>query len=384
MRILFVSGTSIGGAARSTHALADVLTERGHVAATLMRKENAPGRSYVHRRLVNLRVKLRGHSAANLVDRVARRIGTHLYIDDAHSRRTSWLAVRPENALRHALAAISPDVLVVNSIDLMAWRQLRADAAARDLPVVLYIREETGLLHLSHSRVPPDAIIANAEGHAEGARELGYHAVVAPSVIEADECRVDSTRERVVLVNPVETHGVDVALALAAARPDIPFTFVESWPLDAPVRQALLEVLRGLPNVVLRDATPDVRNVFRDARILLAPYRYPGRARVIAEAHINGLPALASNSYGIVEAVGPGGVVLDPDGPIEDWISAMSRLWDDDNYYDEMSLAALECSARAEMQPEHIASVVEQVLSTVVSSSEASSRRDPVPPRALP
>jgi glycosyltransferase involved in cell wall biosynthesis len=369
MRILFVSGVSVGGAARSTHELAALLARRDHVVATLMRDETAPRRTYVHRRLVNLRTKLGDRRVSSAVDWLARFVGRGLRNDPQGRVELAFTAVRPENALDVALERVQPDVVVVNSIDLPAWRQVRDDLRRRAMPVVLYLREEAGLLHLSHSKIPPDLLFANASGHAEAARALGYEPILVPSIVDCDDCAVESTRERVLFINPVDMYGLDIALALAAARPDVPFAFVESWPLEPRELEALDARLRELPNVELRRFVPDTRALFGDSRILLVPYRYPGRSRVVAEAHCSGIPALASNLYGIAEAVGEGGLLVDPDGPIDAWISALATMWDDRARYDELARTALEHSRRADMQPARIAATIEQALRDLVSRS---------------
>jgi UDP:flavonoid glycosyltransferase YjiC (YdhE family) len=58
MRILFVSGTSIGGSAHSTRELAERLVARGHDVSILFRVEGAKRTRYVHKRAINLVVKL--------------------------------------------------------------------------------------------------------------------------------------------------------------------------------------------------------------------------------------------------------------------------------------------------------------------------------------
>jgi glycosyltransferase involved in cell wall biosynthesis len=377
MRMLFVSGTSVGGAARSTYELAELLRHRDHVVATVVRNETAPRRTYVHRRAVNLRVKLEGRRVARLVDAAARRIGARLAREPNRAGTWTFRAVRPENALVKALRTVQPDVVIVNSIDLPAWRQLRDDLRRRHIPVVLYIREETGLLHLSHSKVEPDLVFANAAGHAEAARDLGFDAVVVPSVIDCTSVRVESTRERVVFVNPTAMHGLDIALALARARADIPFTFLESWPLPHDELAALRATIGELSNTELRRFVPDARQVYADMRVLLAPYRYPGRSRVIAEAQCNGIPTLASDRYGLAEAVGAGGVLADPEGPIDAWIDGLAALWDDHETYASLSDAALQHSRRDEMQPETIAATVERALDNLLASYSPSEPRRP-------
>jgi glycosyltransferase involved in cell wall biosynthesis len=366
MRILLVSGVAVGGAARSTYELARVLGARGHTVGLVVRNEDAPRRTEFHRRLVNARVKTAGRPGNLLVDRATRLVGRRLEPGPPTENVRSWTAVRPENALPRALAAVQPEIVVVNSIDLPAWRQLRADLAERNIPVALYLREENGLLHLSHSKIPPDVLFANAEGHAAAAAKLGYDAVVVPSIIDCATCSVESTRERVLFVNPVPMYGLDIALEMARSRPEIPFAFVESWPLSDGDLHALEQQLAELPNVELRRFVDSPRALYRDARILLVPYRYPGRSRVVSEAHCSSIPVLASNLYGISEAVGGGGVLVDPDGPVSAWIDALDRMWPDGEAYDALVAAAHAASARPEIQPDSILGNFEATLDRAV------------------
>jgi glycosyltransferase involved in cell wall biosynthesis len=73
--------------------------------------------------------------------------------------------------------------------------------------------------------------------------------------------------------------------------------------------------------------------------------------RVASEAHYSGIPVVASNKGGLTESVGPGGVTLDADAPIDNWVDAIRRLWTDDTYYDEKSAAAVAYSKRADIDP---------------------------------
>ena len=70
-----------------------------------------------------------------------------------------------------------------------------------------------------------------------------------------------------------------------------------------------------------------------------------------SEAHFSGIPVVASNRGGLPEAVGPGGILLDPDGPIDPWVNAIRRLWHDDGHYAALSAAALVHSKRPEINP---------------------------------
>ena len=141
-----------------------------------------------------------------------------------------------------------------------------------------------------------------------------------PPLVTPALYRVQSERRSVVFVNPHPVKGVEIAFALARRRPDIPFEFVESWELAAVSRRALLKEAARLPNVHLRKWGLDMKPVYLVAKLILAPSRWEeGWGRVVSEAQVSGIPALASRRGGLPEAVGPGGILVDPDAELTEW-----------------------------------------------------------------
>jgi glycosyltransferase involved in cell wall biosynthesis len=115
----------------------------------------------------------------------------------------------------------------------------------------------------------------------------------------------------------------------------------------------LLARLEKLPNVTLRPSTDDMRTVYRDARIVLAPSRWEEAfGRIAAEAHVNGIPVIASDIGGLPEAVGPGGTLIDPGAPAQVWADAVKRLWNDAAAYDDASRSARSHAMRDDMTPD--------------------------------
>ncbi len=93
-----------------------------------------------------------------------------------------------------------------------------------------------------------------------------------------------------------------------------------------------------------------MKSVYAQTKILLTPSKVEEAwGRVASEAQYNGIPVLASDIGGLPEAVGPGGVLIDPSGPIELWVETLRRLWNDDAFYREKSEAALAYSKRPEL-----------------------------------
>jgi glycosyltransferase involved in cell wall biosynthesis len=372
MRILFVSGTAIGGSAHSTRELAERLTARGHDVAILFRVDGDRVRK-LHKRAVNLVTKLGDSGLATRVDRVAALIARKPHRDPESVTYEVWQSVVIENSIRTVLRSFGPDVVVASSLGRVAWKRIRLMLQSLGIPSVLYIREENALGHLSISKAPPDLLLTNAHTYAERAAELGSPAVMIPSVVTVDRYIVTSNRERVLFVNPVPSYGLETALELAAARPDVPFAFVEWWKLDDDERAALNErLVAKLPNVLLRPATDDPGAVYADARLLLAPFLLDGRPRVVLEAQANGIPVLARDLPALRETVGPGGRLVRSEASINEWAAALGELIDDPERYREVCEAARAHAHREEVDPEVIVSRFERALADLVAGS-----RDP-------
>ncbi len=368
MRILFVSGVAVGGSARSTRELADHLAQRGHDVATLLQVERARRRRYLHTRAVNLTVKLGASPLTRPVAGAAATIGRRPVRTPGPSNVESWETFLPQNSLSAVIGSFHPDVVVTSSIDRMAWRRIRRLLQKRGIPSVLYVREHNAFGHLTVSAAPPDLLIANARAHEDTARRLGHHAITIPSLVSVRHCLVESRRERVLLVNPTPLYGLDIALGVVRARPGVLFTFAPSTPLEPAARDALLAEIGRCPNVELREFDPDARRLYADASVLLAPYRSNGRPRVVLEAQANGIPVLGSDLPAVQEAIGPGGIVLAADLPVDAWAAALDRMLEPATY-GRLADAARRHARRPEVDPDAIAERFERALADLVATS---------------
>lgn len=367
LRILLMSGTRNGGAARSTHALAAHLAARGHDVRGLFRTEQFPRADYLYKRTVNLYTKLAGlRGPASAVDLAARRLGARRRPGPSGlGYPVEWCAV-PENGLRGFTRTWRPDVAVVCSIERIGWRRTRDALRASGIPSLLYMREAVAVTHLTVSNAPPDLLVSNAASHADRARELGYECLVIPSVVEPAQTAVASTRTTALLVNPIPSHGVRTVLELARRRPNIPFVLQRSWAIPPSELSALEERAAALGNVEIRPFTADGSSIYRDAKVLLVPHEIDNRPRVVAEAQANGIPVVAADQPGLREAVGPGGVLVACDAGPQEWVSALSSVWDDDDAYERAVADALAHAARPEMQPHAVVDAFEAALRSVV------------------
>jgi glycosyltransferase involved in cell wall biosynthesis len=268
----------------------------------------------------------------------------------------------PLNAARAICQSRRPDIAVVQLGDLGGL----ADAfAGAGVPVLIYGHDR---FTFDQAVLPDHALISYAAcsaflvGHMR--RRLGVEVAFVPVLVEPDDYRVESTRRVVTFVNPIPRKGSDIVFALAARRPDIPFVFVEAWVLRNRVWRYLDGRAAHYGNVRLMRRTDDMRPVYASSRIILAPsLGDEAWGRVVSEAQVSGLPAITSNSGGLPEAVGPGGIVVDRDASIEDWGDALSQLWDNPDVYRHFAQKASEHARRTDFQPDQVVDAAIRVLS---------------------
>jgi glycosyltransferase involved in cell wall biosynthesis len=126
-----------------------------------------------------------------------------------------------------------------------------------------------------------------------------------------------------------------------------------------------------------------MKDIYRRAKVLLAPSRWEEAwGRVATEAQFSGIPVLASNRGGLPESVGPGGIQLDPDGPIEDWVEALRRLWFDKAFYADLSAKALAYAKRPQINPDRQIDLLLETARTAIRGGNfaltaSASRSDP-------
>jgi glycosyltransferase involved in cell wall biosynthesis len=354
VRILFVSGTAGGGAALSTHELADRMAARGHEVGMVVRRRQvntglaSPGGRWLARKGPSRVV--RGMERA-----LARRVPAP--VETSHG--PVWTVRHLERLTPALIEGFGPDVLVVNTVHARAWAALRG--AADGVPTVLYVREHGAVRHAADGGA--DLVVANARSHADALARQGGEAVVVASVVDTATSAVESTRTTVLCINPIPTRGLDIALEVARRRPDLRFAFQESHRLSPRDHRILARRLRGATNVELRRYTDDRAAVYRDASVLLAPYLNDNRPRVVLEAQANGIPVVATDRPGLRESVGAGGVLVADD----DWVGALASVLDDPERYEALSAAAREHAARPEVDPDHLAACFEAALDRVVT-----------------
>lgn len=160
--------------------------------------------------------------------------------------------------------------------------------------------------------------------------------------------------EFITFINPSFEKGVNVFMPMAklAAQenPEIKFLVVQSRGRWGVAMKVLKFIPEDFPNVKIIGHQKDMRPVYASTKVLLLPSTWhESGARVIAEALLNGIPVIASNTGGSAELVGEGGVMLDlPEdvrekrgepadrATVRTWLDEVKRVWYDQSYFQEL------------------------------------------------
>ncbi len=334
LRILFATGHPhlpqiAGGLQASTDETMKGLIARGHD--------------------VRLLCGLTGAGSLGLRHRIALKLSRGATVSDGSAGYATFRAWHPPHpdVASAVLSAFPADVLLAQGGNTA---ELVATFGALGVPGVIYFRnvEFDDLRPLLPSLDRHTAYISNSHfTRSRAERDLGVSSTVIYPLIDADRYRVTPSGEKVVFINPHPSKGVSVACDLATLCPDIPFLFVEAWTLDGPEYDAIRARIRALPNVTLLPRTSDMAAIYAQARLVLVPSQWEEAfGRVVAEAQISGIPALASRIGGLPEAIGSGGILLPPDAPAHHWAAALRQIWDDPAEHAHLSQAATHHAAR--------------------------------------
>ena len=332
MNLLFVTAHPhtpqiAGGSQSSTHELSLEIIKRGHEVSVLSGLYHKDRLGYLVRAALKLtpmkytRDKLPGYPVYR-----------------------KWFVWEEGDAV---LKQAKPDVLIVTAGKPFKTAKHFAQFG---IPLVVYVRDvEFHKYEASPADLPASTIyVANSQFTADAYKEkYGIDAVPIPPMFMAERYTCDHAPEVVSFINPHPKKGRDIAFQIAERCPDIPFEFVEGWPLPEDVSKQNVEWARKCGNVTLKPRTNDMRKVYSRTKILLIPSQWQEAwGRIASEAHFSGIPCVATKIGGLSESVGEGGILISPDAPIDDWVTAVRKLWDDQGFYAAMQQQTRDYSKR--------------------------------------
>lgn len=344
MKILFATGHGylpqrVGGSESSSHELILALGEAGHDCSVL--------------------AQLQGNGWLALRNRVVMKLARQPLLSDRAPGYPVFRAWAPHLQVERLLRRLRPDVVLVQSGE--AFRMAKAFVQA-GVPTMVYLRDvEFHELGGRPAELPELGYLANSRFVAERfAAAFGPEPKIIRPLFRSERYACQRNPKQVTFVNPHPVKGVDLAFEVAGLCPDIPFCFVEGWPMNAQEQRDLESRVAQHPNVRLQPRTHDMRSVYGVTKLLLAPSQWEEAwGRVVTEAHFSGIPVIASDRGGLPEAVGPGGRVLAHDAPAEAWAAAVREYWENAAIYRAASDSALVYARRSEIDPrQQIAGVI--------------------------
>ncbi|WP_422366956.1 glycosyltransferase [Pelagibius sp.] len=361
MKILFATGHGylpqrVGGSESSSHELILALQEAGHDCSVL--------------------AQLQGNGWLALRNRVVMKLMRRPLLSDRMPGYQVSRAWFPHLHVDRLLRRSRPDVALVQSGEPLRMARGFVEAG---LPTMVYLRDvEFHELGGDPADFPALGYLANSRFVAQRFQAaFGLSPTVIRPLFRAARYTTAVQPRQVTFINPHAVKGADLAFAIARLCPEIPFCFVEGWPMNGQERRDLEQRVAAHPNVRLQDRTHDMREIYAATRCLLIPSQWEEAwGRVATEAHFSGIPAIASNRGGLPEAVGPGGLVLAHDAPAETWAEAVRSFWSDDGAYDEASAAALVYARRPEIDPKRQIENLIMTLNTFIGGGHAGKLRE--------
>lgn len=131
--------------------------------------------------------------------------------------------------------------------------------------------------------------------------------------------------------------GGDIALKIAKALPKQKFLFIEG---NNPDKKLILKIAK-LKNIKNVKWVKNMKEIYKLTRLLLMPSVWDEPfGRLPIEAGINGIPVIASSRGGLPESVGDGGILIKNLFDIDEWLKAIKKL-DNKDEYKNLSLRAI-------------------------------------------
>lgn len=285
-----------------------------------------------------------------------------------------------EDGAREVVSQFKPDIVIAQSAEPVPLLQ---SFGGMGIPRMAYFHEVERIWDVNALMEMRDVgLLANSEFTARKMEErAGFRPAVIRPLIDRSLYLTTMRPKNVLFINAQVKKGVEIAFRLAEHRPDVQFDIVRYWSGAGAANKGwdthtLSARARAAGNITLHAPTNDMRRLYSRARLLLAPSQWEEAwGRVATEAQINGIPVLASNRGGLPESVGPGGILVEHDAPIEKWADAFSKIWDDPSEYARYSAAAFKHGNRPEIQPDTIvATFIDKVKAFIDSHAVAPAR----------
>jgi glycosyltransferase involved in cell wall biosynthesis len=179
------------------------------------------------------------------------------------------------------------------------------------------------------------ALVFNTDWIQKDSRDKGYkhYGIVLHPPVWFKDYQTDTTRKYITLVNCWERKGGKILIELAKAMPEHEFMGVMGGYGDQEKAE--------LPNLKYAPNTPNMKEIYSQSRIVLMPSFYESYGRVAVEAMCSGIPVVATETPGLVEALGNCGTFIADYSDISGFVKGIESF-NDAKRYENISKLSIE------------------------------------------
>lgn len=135
----------------------------------------------------------------------------------------------------------------------------------------------------------------------------------------------------ITLINLNDNKGGSILYDIAKAMPNKSFLGVKGS-YDTQITQKL-------PNITYIENTKEIRDIYKQTKILIMPSDYESWGRTATEAMCNGIPVICTDGEGLRENCDKAGIYIKDRHDIKSWVSEINKL-DDKKAYQAASRKA--------------------------------------------
>lgn len=146
--------------------------------------------------------------------------------------------------------------------------------------------------------------------------------------------------EHITLINLDQNKGGEILRNVAQELPNVKFLGVMGS-YSEPIK--IGQITQQPDNVKVIQKTTEIRDVYRQTRILIMPSKYESWGRTATEAMASGIPVIASPTDGLKENCGNAGIFVKDRDDVGEWVKAIEKL-DDEKRYRKASQRAIDRS----------------------------------------
>lgn len=169
----------------------------------------------------------------------------------------------------------------------------------------------------------------------------------------------------VTMINPHRVKGLATFLEIAKRMPEQRFLLLESWKLNDKALGELETQLMQVPNIQFLRRVSDMRNIYRQTKLLLIPSVWEeGFGMVAIEAQSCHIPVIASSRGGLPESVGDGGILISDYLNSNKWVEAIEQVLNNEDMYRKLAERAYQHAGAIDFVPARLAGRLLEVCSS--------------------